>query len=77
MAVAHARNARIAPPVVVAKSMPLVFREWYPRARLQPGAWGTPVPADGAEVTSTIVIAPLVGLDCHRLGYGGIRGWLF
>jgi 5,10-methenyltetrahydrofolate synthetase len=73
MAAVHARGARIALPIVVGKGMPLVFREWYPRARLEPGIWGIPVPAEGAEVTPTVVIAPLVGFDHHgyRLGYGG------
>ncbi len=69
----HARGARVALPVVVGKGMPLVFREWHPRARLAPGVWGIPIPADGAQVTPTVVIAPLVGFDPggYRLGYGG------
>jgi 5,10-methenyltetrahydrofolate synthetase len=73
MASAHARGVRIALPVVVAKAMPLVFRAWHPRARLERGVWNIPVPADGAEVTPTVVIAPLVGFDPagYRLGYGG------
>ena len=73
MAVSHARGMRVALPVVVAKGMPLVFREWHPRAHLEPGVWNIPVPADGEEVTPTVVIAPLVGFDddAYRLGYGG------
>ena len=73
MASTHARGIRVALPVVVAKGSPLVFREWHPRARLEPGVWNIPVPADGAEVTPTVVIAPLVGFDPdgYRLGYGG------
>ena len=73
MAAAHARGIRVALPVVVAKGVPLVFREWHPRARLEPGVWNIPVPADGAAVSPTVVIAPLVGFDsdAYRLGYGG------
>jgi 5,10-methenyltetrahydrofolate synthetase len=73
MAAAHARGVRVALPVVIVKGMPLVFRAWYPGALLAPGVWNIPVPADGAEVSPTIVIAPLVGFDPdgYRLGYGG------
>jgi 5-formyltetrahydrofolate cyclo-ligase len=73
MSAAHARGIRLALPVVVAKGMPLVFRAWHPRARLEPGVWNIPVPAYGAAVIPTIVIAPLVGFDsdAYRLGYGG------
>jgi 5-formyltetrahydrofolate cyclo-ligase len=73
MAAAQARGIRVALPVVVGKGMPLVFREWHLRARLEPGVWNIPVPADGAAVIPTIVIAPLVGFDsdAYRLGYGG------
>jgi 5,10-methenyltetrahydrofolate synthetase len=73
MASAHTRGLRLALPVVVAKATPLIFRQWHPGARLMPGVWNIPVPAEGAEVTPTIVIAPLVGFDSkrYRLGYGG------
>ncbi len=73
MASAHGRGIRVALPVVVAKATPLIFREWHPGAPLKPGVWNIPVPADGAEVTPTVVIAPLVGFDPdgYRLGYGG------
>lgn len=67
------RGARIALPVVVRKAAPLVFREWTPDARLEPGVWNIPVPVDGAVVDPSVVIAPLVGFDPvgFRLGYGG------
>jgi 5,10-methenyltetrahydrofolate synthetase len=73
MASAHGRGIRVALPVVVAKATPLVFRAWHPGASLKPGVWNIPVPADGAEVTPTVVLAPLVGFDPdgYRLGYGG------
>jgi 5,10-methenyltetrahydrofolate synthetase len=37
------------------------------------GLWKIPYPAEGAEVSPTTVLAPLVGYDaaCYRLGYGG------
>ena len=64
---------RTALPIVLGKGQPLVFREWWPGARLERGVWNIPFPADGAFVTPTVVIAPLVGFDTrgYRLGYGG------
>ena len=59
------RGVRVALPVVIAPSRPLVFREWRPGARLERGVWNIPFPADGAIVAPTIVIAPLVGYDCR------------
>ncbi len=66
-------GARIALPVVEEKAQPLVFRQWTPDARMQPGIWNIPVPVDGEVVQPTHVIAPLVGFDPmgYRLGYGG------
>jgi len=73
MRAAFAKGARVALPVVVAKAQPLIFREWTPEGRLERGVWNIPVPADGARLTPTVVISPLVGYDpgCYRLGYGG------
>lgn len=70
---AYDRGARIALPVVVEKARPLVFREWSPGCRMERGVWNIPIPADGAEISPNVVIAPLVGYDpgCFRLGYGG------
>jgi 5-formyltetrahydrofolate cyclo-ligase len=69
----HARGTKLALPVVVEKGQPLVFREWRPDARLVPGIWGIPVPADGGVVEPDALIVPLVGFDQdgYRLGYGG------
>ena len=69
----HNRGGRCALPVVVKRNQPLVFRLWEPGTRLQRGVWNIPFPADGAEVTPDVVIAPVVGFDptCYRLGYGG------
>ncbi len=67
------RGTRIALPVALAHGQPLAFREWHPAARLAHGLWRIPYPADGPEVTPTVVLAPVVGFDlqCYRLGYGG------
>jgi 5-formyltetrahydrofolate cyclo-ligase len=69
----HAMGARLALPVVVEKNRPLVFRTWTPDAKLVPGIWNIPVPADGAEVEPDALLVPLVGFDAarFRLGYGG------
>jgi 5-formyltetrahydrofolate cyclo-ligase len=69
----HARGTRLALPVVVRKNEPLAFREWKPGAKLVPGIWGIPVPADGPAVEPDALLVPLVGFDRERfrLGYGG------
>jgi 5,10-methenyltetrahydrofolate synthetase len=73
LARAVARGVRVALPVVVARDAPLVFREWTPKAPMTRGAWNIPIPANGAEVTPDVVLAPLVGIDRagYRLGNGG------
>lgn len=67
------KGFRIALPVVEIKSHPLVFREWTPQCRMEPGIWNIPVPVDGQVVEPTHIISPLVGFDSagYRLGYGG------
>jgi 5,10-methenyltetrahydrofolate synthetase len=69
----HERGVTVALPVAVALGQPLKFRVWHPGCALVRGLWKIPYPADGAEVTPTVVLAPLVGFDraCYRLGYGG------
>ena len=73
MRTAFERGARIALPVVVAKSQPLEFREWTPECGMEKGVWNIPIPTGSTVVTPTVVISPLVGHDpdCFRLGYGG------
>ncbi len=68
-----AQQVRVALPVVVEKAHPMIFREWTPEARMEPGIWNIPVPAEGEAITPDVVISPLVGFDagCYRLGYGG------
>jgi 5-formyltetrahydrofolate cyclo-ligase len=68
-----AADNRIVVPVMRGKGQPLVFHEWRPDAVMVAGPFGVCVPADGAQIEPTIVIAPLVAFDpqCFRLGYGG------
>ncbi len=67
------QRVRVALPVVTAKAQPMIFREWTPAARMEPGICNIPVPAEGDAITPDIVIVPLVAFDagCYRLGYGG------
>ncbi len=67
------QQVRVALPVVVEKAQPMIFREWTPTARMEPGIWNIPVPAEGDAITPAVVIIPLVAFDagCYRLGYGG------
>jgi 5-formyltetrahydrofolate cyclo-ligase len=69
----HARGAACALPVVVEPRAALVFRAWWPGARMVRGFWNIPVPADGPDVKPDVVVAPVVGFDPagYRLGYGG------
>lgn len=67
------RGARVVLPVVVEKARPLAFREWSPGCAMTRGVWNIPIPADGEELTPTVVVSPVIGFDpgCYRLGYGG------
>lgn len=67
------KQVRIALPVMEIKSAPMVFREWTPDARMEPGIWNILAPVDGEQVTPDVIIVPLVGFDseCYRLGHGG------
>lgn len=73
MSMAHQKGARLALPIVAAKSQPLTFREWTPDGKMERGVWNIPVPSGSAIVTPSVVVCPLVGYDpdCYRLGYGG------
>jgi 5-formyltetrahydrofolate cyclo-ligase len=66
-------GATAALPVVAERARPLEYRAWGPRAKLERGVWGIPVPAERRVVQPTILLAPLVGFDSagYRLGYGG------
>jgi 5-formyltetrahydrofolate cyclo-ligase len=67
------RGTRLALPIAVTHAQPLSFREWQPGTRLAHGLWRIPYPAEGAEVTPTVLLVPVVGFDQsgYRLGYGG------
>ena len=66
-------GGRVALPVAIALGQPLEFREWRPHEPMARGLWKIPYPANGAVVTPTVVLAPVVGFDRYgyRLGYGG------
>jgi len=67
------KGVRVCLPVVVARHQPLEFRTWTPESRMERGALGILVPAEGERVTPDIALAPLVGFDeaGYRLGHGG------
>ncbi|RMH46197.1 MAG: 5-formyltetrahydrofolate cyclo-ligase [Alphaproteobacteria bacterium] len=67
------RSGPVAVPVVEAKAAPLRFREWRPGVATRPGAFGVPVPEQGAWLEPRVVIVPLLAFDPRgfRLGYGG------
>jgi len=73
MRAACSRGLRVALPVALELGQPMTFREWRPDSAMARGLWKIPYPADGAEVSPTTMLAPLVGFDsaCYRLGYGG------
>jgi 5-formyltetrahydrofolate cyclo-ligase len=69
----RARGARAALPVVVEKSAPLQFREWWPGAPMASGVFGLPVPEGTPVLRPHALLIPPVGFDSrgYRLGYGG------
>ncbi len=73
MGALDARGVRCALPVVIERGAPMQFRRWTHGARLTPGVWNIPIPADGESIVPDLIIAPAVGFDtrCYRLGYGG------
>src|SRR6185503_2658970 len=66
-------GAKAALPVVVQKSAPLQFREWWPGVAVTSGVFGLPVPEGSAPLRPQAVLVPPVGFDRqgYRLGYGG------
>ncbi len=66
-------GARFALPVVVSKSAPLQFREWWPGAPTVKAVLGLPVPAGTELLVPQALLIPPVGFDerGYRLGYGG------
>jgi len=66
------RGATVGLPVVTGKTLPLVFREWYPGMELQEGGMGIPYPGFSTEIVPDACLIPPVGFDAlgFRLGYG-------
>lgn len=61
-------------PIVIGEGQPLVFRQWQPGDKTEPGAWNIPVPLKSAIlVEPDILLVPLLAFDSagYRLGYGG------
>lgn len=71
---AAAIGRTIALPALARRGAPLRFLQWQPGAPLVDGPFGTrqPDPATAAEVTPTLILAPLLAFDrrLHRLGQG-------
>jgi 5-formyltetrahydrofolate cyclo-ligase len=68
-----AAGGAVALPVAARPAAPLAFRLWTPEAPMTAGLWDIPYPAEGAVVTPSALLIPLVGFDGagHRLGNGG------
>ena len=73
LAAMAAHQGPVCVPVIVANGQPLKFREWSPGCRMEMGAFGAEIPAEGAWIEPEVLIVPLVGFDArgYRLGYGG------
>jgi 5-formyltetrahydrofolate cyclo-ligase len=63
----------VALPVARRPARPLEFRLWTLDTPMTAGLWDIPHPAEGAAVTPSALLIPLVGFDVagHRLGNGG------
>ena len=68
-----AHQGPVCVPVIIANGQPLKFREWSPGCRMEMGAFGAEIPAEGTWIEPEVLIVPLVGFDArgYRLGYGG------
>lgn len=73
LAAMAAHQGPVCVPVIIANGQPLRFREWSPGCRMEMGAFGAEIPAEGAWIEPEVLIVPLVGFDArgYRLGYGG------
>lgn len=63
----------LALPVTPRRGSPLVFRRWRYGEALEPGRFGTSIPATGPEIVPDWLLVPLLAFDRSgaRLGYGG------
>jgi 5-formyltetrahydrofolate cyclo-ligase len=68
-----ARGARAVLPAVVAKGLPLEFREWWPGVEMINGVYDLPVPDGTSVLTPDALLIPALGIGAQgdRLGYGG------
>ncbi len=73
LAAMAAHQGPVCVPVIIANGQPLKFREWSPGCRMEMGAFGAEIPAEGAWIEPDVLIVPMVGFDArgYRLGYGG------
>ena len=70
----HKRGVRIALPITEQQDAPLIFRAWTPDTVMKKDCWHIPIPpAENAQLTPDILLAPCVAWDAagFRLGYGG------
>lgn len=67
------QGAVAALPAVVAKGMPLEFRQWAPGVEMKPEVYGIPVPQGTPVMRLDAALVPMNGFDAagYRLGYGG------
>jgi len=67
------RGAVAALPVVIDKSSPLQFRQWWPGAPMAKGVYDIPYPRDTELRVPDVAFVPMNGFDAqgYRLGYGG------
>ena len=73
LAAMAAHQGPVCVPVIIANGQPLKFREWSVGCKMEMGAFGAEIPAEGAWIEPEVLIVPLVGFDArgYRLGYGG------
>ena len=55
----HAKGMRFALPVVIEKTGPLLFREWWPGVTMCSGVWNIPVPCDTKPVSPDILFGAI------------------
>lgn len=67
------RGGLAALPVVVQPRAPMIFRRWYPGAKMTKGVYDIAIPEDTEELQPAVLLIPLTGFDAagFRLGYGG------
>lgn len=67
------RGHKVVLPVIVNKTQPLRFRQWWPGTVMASGRFGIPVPPDNMpEMKPDVVLTPLLAFDRqgYRLGRG-------